>query len=126
MTSVKDQESCGSCWIFGSTGAFEAQINIDANDPTIDFDSSEQHILSCSGGGDCDGGDPAQALIYIMDSGVPDEACFPYQADDTIPCGNTCPDWHGRACTCEWVGYPIIRLRTIRQYFETMDLWLLF
>ena len=106
MTSVKDQGLCGSCWIFGSTGAFEAQINIDANDPTIDFDSSEQHILSCSGGGDCGGGWPHLALFYINDSGVPDEACFPYQANDTIPCGNTCPDWQDRACTCEWIGVP--------------------
>ena len=110
MTSVKHQsypKPCGSCWIFGSTGAFEAQINIDANDPTIDFDSSEQHILSCSGGGDCDGGYPALALMYIRVSGVPDEACFPYQADDTIPCSNTCPDWEDRACTCEWIGVPV-------------------
>jgi len=106
MTPVKSQGPCGSCWIFGSTSAFEAQINIDAGDPTIDFDSSEQHILSCSGGGDCDGGSPFLALAYIRDSGVPDERCFPYQADDTIPCGNTCPDWHGRACTCEWIGVP--------------------
>ena len=106
MTSVKNQRSCGSCWIFGSTGAFEAQINIDAWDPTIDFDSSEQHILSCSGGGDCDGGDPALALSYIRDSGVPDETCFPYQADDTISCGDTCADWENRACTFEWIGAP--------------------
>ena len=106
MTSVKSQGPCGSCWIFGSTSAFEAQINIDANDPTIDFDSSEQHILSCSGGGDCGGGSPSLALAYIRDRGVPDEWCFPYQADDTIPCGNTCPDWQGRACTCEWIGVP--------------------
>ena len=108
MTSVKNQGHCGSCWIFGSTGAFEAQINIDAGDSTIDFDSSEQHILSCSGGGDCDGGYPALALIYINDSGMPDEGCFPYQADDTIPCGDTCADWEDRACTFEWIGTPLV------------------
>jgi C1A family cysteine protease len=106
MTSVKDQGPCGSCWIFGSTGAFEAQINIDAHDPTIDFDSSEQNILSCSGGGSCDGGDPVMALIYIRDNGVPDEACLTYRADDTIPCSVTCPDWEYRAWTFEWIGVP--------------------
>jgi len=106
MTSVKHQGSCGSCWIFGSTAAFEAQINIDANDSTIDFDSSEQHILSCSDGGDCDGGYPFLALRYINDSGVPDETCLPYLANDTIPCGDTCADCENRACTFERIGVP--------------------
>ena len=106
MTSVKSQGACGSCWIFGSTGAFEAQINIDASDPTIDFDSSEQNILSCSGGGSCDGGDPVLALLYIESHGVPDEACLPYYADDTIPCSATCPDWEDRAWTFARIGVP--------------------
>jgi len=51
VTPVENQGSCGSCWIFGATAAFETQINIDANDPTIDFDASEQKILSCLSGG---------------------------------------------------------------------------
>ena len=107
MTSVKDQGACGSCWIFGSTAAFEAQINIDASDPTIDFDSSEQNILSCSSGGwGCDGGDPVMALLYIESHGVPDEACLPYYADDTISCSDTCPDWEDRAWTFEGIGVP--------------------
>lgn len=106
MTSVKDQGACGSCWIFSSTGAFEAQINIDASDPTIDFDSSEQNILSCSGGGGCDGGDPYLALYYIMNHGVPDETSLPYSADDRIPCSATSTDWEDKAWTFEWIGVP--------------------
>ena len=106
VTPVEDQGSCGSCWIFGSTAAFETQINIDANDPTIDFDASEQNILSCSGGGDCTGGYPEQALSYIRDNGVPDDACLPYQADDTVPCSDTCLDWQDRVWTFENIGVP--------------------
>ena len=108
MTSVKEQGPCGSCWIFGATGALEAQINIDSGDPGIDFDSSEQNILSCSGGGDCEeGGLPNVTLEYIRDIGVPGEACFRYQANDTIPCNDTCSDWQESAWTCERIGVPV-------------------
>ena len=108
VTPVEDQGSCGSCWIFGSTAAFETQINIDANDPTIDFDASEQNILSCvSYGWGCGGGYPEQALAYIRDNGVPDGACLPYQANHNIPCSSTCSDWQDRAWTFENIGVPI-------------------
>ena len=108
MTSVKEQGPCGSCWVFGATGAFEAQINIDSNDPGIDFDSSEQNILSCSGGGDCEEGGWVNATLkYIRDIGVPDEECLRYRANDTIPCNDTCSDWQERAWTCERIGVPV-------------------
>ena len=108
MTSVKEQGPCGSCWVFCATGAFEAQINIDAGDPTIDFDSSEQNILSCSGGGDCEEGGWVNATLkYIRDTGVPDEECLRYRADDSIPCNDTCSDWQERAWTCERIGVPV-------------------
>jgi parallel beta-helix repeat protein len=101
VTPVEDQGQCGSCWIFGATAAFETQINIDANDPTIDFDASEQYILSCfSGGWGCGGGDPADTLEFIKDNGVPDDACLPYQANDGISCSAACSDWQDRAWTC--------------------------
>ncbi len=108
MTSVKEQGPCGSCWVFGATGAFEAQINIDYNDPGIDFDSSEQNILSCSGGGDCEeGGWMNATLEYIRDIGVPDEECLIYRANDSIPCNDTCFEWQDRAWTCERIGVPV-------------------
>ncbi|MFV9677528.1 MAG: C1 family peptidase, partial [Methanosarcinales archaeon] len=107
VTPVESQGSCGSCWIFGATAAFETQINIDANDPTIDFDASEQKILSClSGGWGCNGGWPSSALSHIKAEGVPDDACFPYQANDDIPCSSKCPDWQDRAWTFGQLGYP--------------------
>ncbi|KAF5427640.1 Cysteine protease, C1A family [Candidatus Methanophagaceae archaeon] len=107
VTPVESQGSCGSCWIFGATAAFETQINIDANDPTIDFDASEQKILSClSGGWGCNGGWPSSALSHIKAEGVPDDACFPYQANDDLPCSNKCPDWQDRVWTFGQLGYP--------------------
>ena len=94
-TSIKDQGSCGSCWAFGSLAALEAQIDIAANEPTVNTDLSEQYMLSCSEG-DCSGWDLDSTMNFLRDNGATDEACFSYQADDTIPCGDACPYCEGR------------------------------
>ena len=105
MTSVKAQGGCGSCWAFAALGVMEAVINIDRSNPNIDMDLSEQHLVSvcCPYCGDCGGGSPSQALIYIMDNGVPDEDCFLYQASNTS-C-TPCSDWHDRAWTIGSYGW---------------------
>jgi PKD repeat protein/C1A family cysteine protease len=81
VTGVKNQGSCGSCWAFASTGATEAQVNLFYNQP-LNMDLSEQNILSCSGAGTCSGGYPSTALDYIKNTGIIDEAAFPYSATD--------------------------------------------
>jgi len=103
MTSVKAQGACGSCWAFGTLGSMEAMINIVENDPTIDMDLSEQFLVSCCDEcGDCGGGSPYYAYNFIMDTGVPDEACFPYVASN-VPC-SPCSDWESRAWfITDWV-----------------------
>jgi len=79
MTPVKYQGSCGSCWAFSALGVVEAAINIHANDPDLDIDLSEQHLISdCCIAGDCRGGWPDWALKYVRDTGVSEESCFPY------------------------------------------------
>jgi len=79
MTPVKSQSSCGSCWAFSAIGVVEAAVNIYANDPDIDIDLSEQHLISdCCSAGDCSGGWPDWALKYVRDMGVSEESCFPY------------------------------------------------
>jgi uncharacterized repeat protein (TIGR01451 family) len=90
-TPIRDQGACGSCWAFGSLCSMESYINIQKDDPTADIDLSEQYLLSCSAG-DCDGWYEDAVLDYLRDTGTVDEACFPYQADDTIPCSNACAD----------------------------------
>ncbi len=94
-TSIKDQGSCGSCWAFGALAALEAQIDIAANEPTVNTDLSEQYMLSCSEG-DCEGWDLHSTMNFLRDTGTTDDACFSYLADDTIPCGNACPYCGGR------------------------------
>lgn len=91
MSPVKDQGSlCGSCWAFAILGIAEAQVNINIDKPTYDINLSEQDILSCSGGGSCDGGTYNDTFPYLETTGVVEENCMPYEGDDTIPCGDKC------------------------------------
>jgi len=95
VTSIKDQAQCGSCWAFSAIGAVESKLNIDYNDSTLDYDLSEQHLVSCECPGDCNGGWQNVALGYIRDMGVADETCFGYLG---------CEKWNsGRGvCTTEY------------------------
>ena len=67
----------------------EAAINIKYNNPDLDMDLSEQHLISdCCDAGDCQGGITPLAIMYIDDIGVPYEDCFPEIDGDCacIPC----------------------------------------
>ncbi|WP_372650818.1 PKD domain-containing protein [Draconibacterium sp.] len=81
ISPITNQSSCGSCWAFASTGATEAMVNVFFNQQ-INLDLSEQDVISCSGGGSCAGGYPKYALDYIKNTGVVDEATFPYAKAD--------------------------------------------
>ena len=86
LTAAHRQGSCACCWAFASIGATEAAANLFTTEH-LDFDLSEEDILSCSGAGSCLGGYENEALEYIKLYGVVDEICFPY---DTIElnCGS--------------------------------------
>jgi len=90
-TPVKDQGACGSCWAFGCLGTLEATINISANAENPEMDLSEQELLSCSPGS-CDGYSIYPTCEYVRDYGASEEACFPYMADDGIPCSDRCDE----------------------------------
>jgi C1A family cysteine protease/predicted secreted protein len=44
-TPVKDQDSCGSCWAFGTVGPLESNIKIQDG---LEKDLSEQYLVSCN------------------------------------------------------------------------------
>lgn len=87
---------CGSCWAFSVVGATEGIINLYSNQH-LDFDLAEEYLVStcCTSCGDCGGGITPIALDYLKSSGVPDEECFPYNAQNQ-PCSNRCVDWSNR------------------------------
>lgn len=79
MTGVKDQRSCGSCWAFASVGALEAYINLYYNRDTLDYDLSEEEIISCASlGPGCNGGSENYVYDYVKTNGIVDEISFPY------------------------------------------------
>jgi len=107
ITVAKNQGGCGSCWDFAAQGALEAIINIRRNNPDFDLDLSEQYILSCySGGWGCSGSNAYWAYEYMYNNGgaIPD-ACFPYYADDDIPCSEKCVNWQGLLESVSDYGY---------------------
>ncbi len=110
-TPAKDQcpvyrEFCGSCYLFAALGTLESIINIREGYAILDPDLSEQYQLSClPRAGNCDYGGFGRAVFqYINDTsdrgnncnGIIPETCFPYQADDDIPCSAKCSDWEDK------------------------------
>ena len=89
MTEVRDQGDCNSCWAFSAIASLEAYINLYYND-TINYDLSEEDIISCTGYG-CNKKAVNDAYNYIITHGVVDEVCFHYTAaleDTTTKCSN--------------------------------------
>lgn len=78
VTPVRDQLGCGSCWVFGTVGAYEGSYAILRN---VLVDVSEQDILDCSGSKfSCRfGGWPSWAASYLVYSGTVSENEIQYQ-----------------------------------------------
>ncbi|HSH64567.1 MAG TPA: C1 family peptidase [Bacteroidia bacterium] len=78
-TSVKNQGSCGSCWSFTATAAFEALVNIWDKKQ---YDFSEQFLVNChTASSGCDGGSNASLSMYV-NYGAVLETDLPYKAKD--------------------------------------------
>jgi cathepsin L len=95
VTPVKDQGACGSCWAFGTHGAFEGSYAVLNNHALVD--TSEQQTLDCSGAGSCNGG--WWAFQYLIDHGTAAESSYPYAGSD-----GACPNVDGTYWASTW-GY---------------------
>lgn len=113
-TLAKNQGNCGSCWDFAAVGSLESVINIEEGVSTLDPDFSEQYVLSClPAAGSCSGGSAYWTFHYIKDTsangnyrnGIIPESCFPYEANDKVPCSDKCKDWENMLITIKDYGY---------------------
>jgi cathepsin H len=83
VQAVKDQQDCGSCWAFATTGALESAYAIFKNVDVPDI--SEQELVDCSGkyGNEgCNGGLMSFAYDYILENKINKEDAYPYTATD--------------------------------------------
>ena len=75
---MKNQQNCGSCWAFSSTGSLEGQYFI-ATGELVSL--SEQNLVDCASPTGCSGGWMGNAFNYIRyNHGIDTEESYPYQA----------------------------------------------
>jgi parallel beta-helix repeat protein len=97
VTSVKDQDGCGTCWLFGTLSAVESRCLVKEN-ATYDF--SEQNLVCCTDpswtyldNNRCMGGGWSWlATDMLTKKGTRLESCQPYNPAtiNTESCDDTC------------------------------------
>jgi len=82
VSSVKNQESCGSCWAFSATEAVEGAWAIKHN---VLFNLSQQELVDCSyKNKGCNGGSMDQAFEFIIENGLCTNLSYPYVAQQEV------------------------------------------
>eukprot|EP01129_Flabellula_baltica_P000434 TRINITY_DN10447_c0_g1_i1.p1 TRINITY_DN10447_c0_g1~~TRINITY_DN10447_c0_g1_i1.p1 ORF type:complete len:369 (+),score=85.14 TRINITY_DN10447_c0_g1_i1:17-1123(+) len=94
VSPVKDQEQCGSCWTFSTTGVIESAYAIAHNTEAKNLLLSEQAVVDCSHNcslvngqsvcnSGCGGGWPWAAVTDVIRwGGLPTESEYPYTGMD--------------------------------------------
>jgi len=91
VTPVKNQQRCGSCWAFSSTGSLEGALFV----ATGKLQSlSEEDLVQCNSVTDhgCQGGLIDNAFDWVQKNGICSEASDPYTSGGGVTgtCNKTC------------------------------------
>jgi len=109
---IRDQQSCGSCWAFGSTEAFSDRFAI-ASNGAIDVILSPEDLVSCDKTDyGCNGGYLENAWEYLESKGAVSDSCFPYTAGSgrEAKCATSCVDgtaWKKYKCQAGSIVNPL-------------------
>jgi len=95
-TPIRNQAPFASCETFALTAALEVMVQYQVGYP-FGCDLSEAHLYFYSGGNFDWGSYPENDTKVLVESGIPDEACWPYpKVRKVYPLNTTSPDWQER------------------------------
>ena len=84
ITTIKDQQSCGSCWAFAAVAQIEAHFKLYYG---YTLNLSEQQAIFCNDdGADCGGGWASSVYEVAKYHGMNREAAEPYRGVNSGPC----------------------------------------
>lgn len=90
VPDVKNQKACGSCFAFAAITAIESRIRIQTKNQLKPL-LAVQDVVSCSPYAQkCHGGIPYAIGRHLKDFTLVPETCFPYQANEHVPCSAKC------------------------------------
>ena len=114
MTSVKNQGNCGSCFAHAAIATLEAYVNLYYN-MDLDYNLSEQELVSCMGSNGCIGGGGLMTTFnFLKSNGVVDEDCFSYSAS-YISCDQKCQNPSERITVLKF-GSPTANVDSIKRH----------
>ncbi|MES2964257.1 MAG: C1 family peptidase [Bdellovibrionota bacterium] len=83
VSPILDQGNCGSCVAFAAVATMETQMKIASGLANLPVRLSPQALHTCGGGSCAIGWWPGFAARYLQKTGVPDDACMPYESGVT-------------------------------------------
>jgi len=89
---IRDQARCGSCWAFAASEVLSDRFCIAGKDAGV---LSPQYMVSCDFSDyGCQGGYLTNSWAFLVKTGIPTDACYPYTSGTGIrgACKATCED----------------------------------
>lgn len=96
LSNIKDQNGCGSCYVFSGVGVLEAMLRIEHSVWCLRSEGDVGDAISLYFGthGKCQGGSPSHVLDWIKTNGLADPGCWPSVNNNQV--GQPTPDRLGR------------------------------